>query len=259
VNLKDGQYGSICRIGLIVPSLNVIIEPEFNKMAPEGVSVHATRMLLQGKTTRESYTRMAQDAATTAALLRTARVDVIAYACTSGSFVEDGNRILETLEQEGGVPAVTTAQAVVAALHALGLKRIAVGTPYVDFVNEAEKHFLESAGFEVTGLYGLGLGDTPESRISIGRQKWEKILKIARRIDSPDADGVFISCTNLATIGVLEQLEQELGKPVFSSNVATFWSVLSRAGFSTSVPGYGSLLQDFPSLSKVSIARDSLN
>ncbi len=259
MNLKDGQYGSICRIGLIVPSLNVIIEPEFNKMAPEGVSVHATRMLLQGKTTRESYTRMAQDAATTAALLRTARVDVIAYACTSGSFVEDGNRILETLEQEGGVPAVTTAQAVVAALHALGLKRIAVGTPYVDFVNEAEKHFLESAGFEVTGLYGLGLGDTPESRISIGRQKWEKILKIARRIDSPDADGVFISCTNLATIGVLEQLEQELGKPVFSSNVATFWSVLSRAGFSTSVPGYGSLLQDFPSLSKVSIARESLN
>tara|TARA_B100000315_G_scaffold248766_1_gene279016 strand:- start:646 stop:1416 length:771 start_codon:yes stop_codon:yes gene_type:complete len=256
MDLKDGQYGSICRIGLVVPSLNVVIEPEFHRMAPEGVSVHATRMLLQGKMTRESYARMAQDAATTAALLSTARVDVVAYACTSGSFVEDGDRIAETLEREGGVPAVTTAQAVVEALHALALKRIAVGTPYVDFVNEAEKQFLESAGFEVTGLYGLGLGDTPESRVSIGRQKWQKVVEMARRLDSPDTDGVFISCTNLATIGVLEQLEQELGKPVFSSNVATFWSVLSRGGYSASVPGYGSLLRDFPSLPKVSAAKD---
>jgi arylmalonate decarboxylase len=154
------------------------------------------------------------------------------------------------------VPAVTTAQAVVEALHALALKRIAVGTPYVDFVNEAEKQCLESAGFEVTGLYGLGLGDTPESRVSIGRQKWQKVVEMARRLDSPDTDGVFISCTNLATIGVLEQLEQELGKPVFSSNVATFWSVLSRGGYSASVPGYGSLLRDFPSLPKVSAAKD---
>jgi len=259
MDLKDGQYGSICRIGLVVPSLNVVIEPEFQKMAPEGVSVHSTRMLLQGKMTGESYARMTQDAATAAALLRTARVDVIAYACTSGSFVEDGNRILETIEREGGVPAVTTAQAVVEALQVLGLKRIAVGTPYVEFVNEAERQFLESAGFEVTALYGLGLGDTPESRISIGRQKWEKILEIARRIDSPDADGVFISCTNLATTGVLEQLEQELGKPVISSNVATFWSILSRGGFSASVPGYGSLLRDFPSLPKSSVVHDSQN
>ncbi|HBK81379.1 MAG TPA: decarboxylase [Nitrospinae bacterium] len=256
MDLKDGQYGSICRVGLVVPSLNVVIEPEFHKMSPEGVSVHATRMLLQGKMTRESFSRMAQDASTAAALLGTARVDVIAYACTSGSFVEDGARIAETLEREGGVPAVTTALAVVEALHALGLKRIAVGTPYVDFVNEAEKQFLESAGFEVTGLYGLGLGDTPESRISIGRQKWEMVLEVARRIDSPDADGVFISCTNLATIGVLEQLEQELGKPVFSSNVATFWSVLSRGGFSASIPGYGSLLRDFPSLPKISAGQE---
>jgi len=259
MDLKDGQYGSICRIGLVVPSLNVVIEPEFHKMAPEGVSAHATRMLLQGEMTRESYARMAQDAATTAALLRTARVDVIAYACTSGSFLEDGDRITETLEREGGVPAVTTAQAVIEALHVLGLKRIAVGTPYVDFANEAERMFLENAGFEVTDLYGLGLGDTPESRISIGRQKWQKVLEIARRVDSSDADGVFISCTNLATIGVLEQLEQELEKPVFSSNVATFWSVLSRGGFSDPVPGYGSLLRDFPSLPKVSVAKDTLN
>jgi arylmalonate decarboxylase len=248
IDLKEGQYGSLCRVGLLLPSLNVVTEPEMSRLAPEGVSTHTTRLLLSGTMTPESYARMAEDAAAGAALLRTARVDVIAYACTSGSIVEDDAAITQTLEREGGVPAFTTAQAFIEALRALGLRRIAVGTPYVSFVNEAERKFLQNAGFEVTDIHGLEMGKTPESRIAIGRLKYDAVCDLARRVDSPEAEGVFLSCLNLATVGVLDQLEEELGKPVLSSTVATFWAALRRGGVETSIPGYGSFLREFPPL-----------
>lgn len=257
IDLKEGPYGSRCRLGLLLPSLNVVCEPEMNRMAPEGVSVHATRMRLEGAMSPESYARMAEDAAAGASLLRTARVDVIAYACTSGAILEDSGRLTETIEREGGVPAVTTARAVVEALRALGLRRIAVGTPYVAFVNEAERLFLEKAGFEVTRMRGLEMGKTPESRVAIGRLKREAVHDLARQVDSPEAEGVFLSCLNMAALDLLDRLEGELGKPVLSSTVATFWAALRRTGVEVSIPGFGSFLREFPPLPEPAGTRPS--
>ena len=105
-----------------------------------------------------------------------------------------------------------------------------------------------AAGFEVTDIHGLEMGKTPESRIAIGRLKYDAVCDLARRVDSPEAEGVFLSCLNLATVGILERLEEELGKPVLSSTVATFWAALRRGGVETSIPGYGSFLRKFPPL-----------
>ena len=84
--LRGGEYGWRCRLGLIVPSLNVVAEPEMRRLAPDGVSVHSARMYLAGATTPESYARMAEDAEAAANLLATAGMDAIAYACTSAPF-----------------------------------------------------------------------------------------------------------------------------------------------------------------------------
>jgi arylmalonate decarboxylase len=243
-------------MGLLLPSLNVVCEPEMNRLTPEGVSVHVTRMWLQDAMTPESYARMAEDAAGAAALLRSARVDVVVYGCTSGAIVGGSDRLTDTLEREGGAPAVTTAQAVVEALRAMRVQRVAVGTPYVGFVNEAERGFLEDAGFDVTEMYGLGMGETPESRAAIGRLKWDAVVDLAKRVDSPEAEGVFLSCLNIPTIGLLERLEAELGKPVLSSTVATFWAALRRAGVETSIPGFGSFLTEFPPLPEAAESAD---
>jgi maleate cis-trans isomerase len=218
------RYSNTSRIGLIVPSLNVTIEPEFNAYAPSDVSIHATRLLLP-RGDKEHLAQMAQDTEPACDLLSTAKVNVIAYACTTGSLIngiEWENSLARRMESRVHVPAVTTASAVIAALRKLGLSKVAVGTPYIDEVNAVEKKFLEENDIEVTKIAGLGYVDGE----SLHREPPEAALKLAKRVDSSDARGIFLSCTDLKTFTVIEEIEKSLGKPVVSSNSATLWRCL---------------------------------
>ncbi len=237
-------YGYRAKIGLIVPSTNTVNEPEFNMMAPHGVSIHSARIMLLGKATEESYIKMGEETSRAAAELGTAEVDVIAWGCTSGSVVVPREQLESQIVEASGIRAVTTIGAVLAALDALGAKRIALGTPYVDFVNQAEVKFLEDAGFAVTSMYGLELGETQEERRGIGRVPPESLFRLVRYIDRPEADIIFLSCTNLATVEMIAELEQEVGKPVITSNQATFWHSLRTAGLRDKIEGFGSLLEE---------------
>ena len=236
-------YGWRGKIGLIVPSTNTINEPEFWRLAPQGVTIHTGRATLLGKATEESYFRMAEAVKVAADDLATAEVDVVAYGCTSGSIICSLQDIVDDLKQRTGVPAVATAGAVVAALRARGSKCVAVATPYVDFVNESERRFLQDYGFEVASLHGLRLGETQEERRGIGRVPPEHVYRMARACDRPEADTIFISCTNLATIDVIARIEADLGKPVVTSNQACFWACLRLLALPDRIEGYGRLLE----------------
>jgi arylmalonate decarboxylase len=236
-------YGWRARIGLILPSLNVTMEPELARLLPAGISVHTARVMTRGKTTPDSYREMAGDVERSAELLETADVDIVAYACTSGSIVEDEEPILERIRQIVKVPAVATAPAVVQALRELGVSSVAVATPYVEFVNEAERKYLEVRGFTVTAIKGLLLGRTEEDRRAIGKQPAEVAFRLAREVDSPEAQGIFISCTNFATLPIIALLEREAGKPVVTSVQATAWALLRALNIRHKIPGYGILLE----------------
>jgi maleate isomerase len=158
-------------------------------------------------------------------LLSTADVDVVAYGCTTGSLVA-GPRYDEQIESRlsdlGNVPAVATAASIKRAFETLGLESLAIATPYVDDLNKRERTFLEAAGYEVTGITGLGIGPN----VDIGRQRPETAYREAQSVDTPAADGLFLSCTNYRTFEVIPALEADLGKPVVSSNQATLWDAL---------------------------------
>lgn len=235
-------YGWKARIGLIVPSTNTINEPEFWRMAPEGVGIFTARAMLQGRATPESYFEMAKAVSGAADQLATAEVDIVAYGCTSGSFVCPMEDLIDDMQARTGRPALAAAGAVVSALRALGARRVALVTPYIDFVNQREREFLQEQGFDVVALEALDLGHTQEERRGIGRVPPEAIDRLARLADRPEADVVFISCTNLASLGVVERLEAELGKPVITSNQACFWACLRRLGLRDAIPGFGRLL-----------------
>lgn len=233
------------RLGLIVPSINVVIEPEFSQAAPEGVSVHVARVPLRGKTSVESYVSMGEASVRAAEDLGIVDPDVIAYGCTSGSIIEGEEKITERLRGASGcATVVTTATAVVEAMRSLGLRRLAVATPYLEFVNREEKTYLEGLGFEVTRILGLDLGHDEAERKMIGRQAPGVVYRLAREAWTKDADGIFISCTNLVTFPVIEQLEAETGKPVISSNQATLWAALRRAGIEDRLEGLGRLFEE---------------
>lgn len=237
-------YGWRGRIGLIIPSTNTINEPEFQRMAPEGVTIHTGRATSLGPFSEEYFVRLAETGLDQATLLGTAEVDVLAYGCTSGSIVYPMEKLVPALRSRVGVPVVATAGAVVAALQALGIRRVAVATPYPDFINEAERRFLEGHGFAVTSVLGLRLGETQEERRAIGRVPPQHVYRLARQADRADAEAIFVSCTNLATLDMIERIEADTGKPVVTSNQACFWACLRLLGIPDAIPGFGRLLRE---------------
>lgn len=235
------------RIGLVTPSTNTTLEPELNRMAPPGVTIHAARVLQSGGQQQESYERMAADIETASRHLATAEVDVIAFGCTSCTYFVDSEKIREVMSRETLAPAVLTADAVVEALRAVGAWRVALAGPRTEFVTRREVEFLEAQGFEVVSWRCLGLGATDASRRSIGRVPAQTVRELVKATDVPQADAVFISCTQLRTASLIEEIEQAIGKPLITSNQATLWQCLQACGLKDSIEGFGQLLRNIES------------
>lgn len=231
------MHGWRGRVGLVVPSSNTTMEPEFARRLPAGVSLHSSRMQLEA-VTADRLREMETAADGCGRLLATADVDVAAYGCTTGSLVEGpgyADEIETRLSDVTGVPTVATAASVKRAFDALELRRLAIATPYARELNEDEEAFLAAAGYEVVDISGLGL----ERNTDIGARWPAQVYRQVREIDSAPADGVFISCTNYRTFEVVDRLEDDIGKPVVTSNQATLWDVLRHleVDAGSSVPG----------------------
>jgi len=235
------MYGWRGRIGLLVPSANTVVEPEFAAMAPAGVHAFASRMLNLRADVDDNHAMLAH-AERAATELGRLKPDVVAFACTSGSFVDgvSGQEALRrSLERAAGCPAVTTTGAVAAALRDLGVTRISMATPYLDEVNEREVAFLQAEGFQVLKFKGLQIADA----FSIGQVEPSEVYRLARSVVTPEAEALFISCTNFRTIEVIDALEQDTGLPVVTSNQTTFWACLETVNCQESIIGYGRLLE----------------
>ena len=238
-----GAYGWRAKIGIIVAPTNTANEPEFYRTAPDGVSVHSARMAVHLDASESGKRQMLDDLAVAVDDLAQASVDIIAYACTVSSMTYPLDDLTGAMEPRAGVPTVTTAGALLDALRALGAERIAMATPYSDEVNEHEKEFLEQHGVGVVAMRGLGVAPSEFRRIATFPPR--TAFDLAREIDRPEADAVLISCTDFATLDCIAELESDLGKPVVTSNQATFWHCLRAAELADRVTGFGRLLTDF--------------
>lgn len=238
----DNTVGWRAKLGFLVPSVNVVLEPEVYKMIPEGVSAHFARMRIT-KVTEDQLKALADVYMPKAVEgLADAKVDVIAFGCTGGSLIKGighDQEIISAIEKSTGIPATTTSTAVIKALNEMGIKKVSVATPYEEWLNLKEKKFLEGNGFKVMSIKGLGVTVDPEK---IPKVHPEAVYELAREVNMPEADGIFISCTDFRTIEVLDALETDLDKPVISSNQSTVWMTLRMAGVNESIKGFGQLL-----------------
>lgn len=235
------MYGWRGRLGLIVTSSDRTSEGEYSRYTPEGVSVHTSRMLLEdGVADETTLERMTDDTERCAELLATTNVDVVAYSCTTGSLLKGAGfeeEIEQRIEDVVGVPAVATAASIKRAFDVLDMESVAITTPYIEALNEREQDFLQESGYEVLDIEGLGC----ETDEEICAMHPETAYQNARQIDCEEADGIFISCTGYRTFEIIEQLEQDLDKPVVTSNQATLWDSLQTMKIDCSEIGLGSL------------------
>jgi maleate isomerase len=211
------------RIGLIIPSVNRLSESQFMRFAPPRLGIYVTRARIAGKW-QKPVAELAPVIAAAAGALSDAGPDLIVYHCMDSSMREglDGERrILDIVQQETGIEAVSTSALVVEALNALGIRKLVVVSPYQD--NDVIIAYLQSCAFTVIHDVALRLpgheasGATPE--------RWvEATLDNAR----DEADGYFLSCTDTTQIEAIRELEAALGKPVVSSNQAVLWGAVRR-------------------------------
>jgi maleate isomerase len=232
------------RIGLIIPSVNRMTEPQFNHYAPEGLGIHVARGRVAGQPGK-TVAELTDEIAHAAGTLADAGPDLIVFHCTNTSMKEgaDGEgRIIRLIEQTTGITALSTSSLVNDALRALGMKKLVVLSPYMS--NAPIIAYLEAAGFTVVKDVALKCKD-PADFETVTPQDW---LELARDNDTPEADGIFLSCTNTTQIEAVAAIEQALGKPVVNSNQAVLWGCLKRLkeklGGNPQISNLGRLMSD---------------
>jgi len=232
------------RIGLLVPSSNTTVEPEFYRALPADVSLHVGRLPIE-HVTPDRVAEMVDPLEAEAKKLASANVDVIVLGAAAPSFLKGrgyDREVAARIEQATGKPATTASTALLAALEALGTRRIALGTAYSARVNDIAIAFLAANGIEVVRTECLGLVDNLE----IGRLDVETAYEVGRKVNCREAQAVTFLCTNWQSMAIIDRLEHEIGKPVLSSTQFSIWAALKKVGYAASVPGYGRLLCDLP-------------
>lgn len=232
------------KLGLIIPSTNSTMEPDFNLLAPDGVTIHSARLKTQREATFETLKEMEKLVLPAAMSLADCEVDAICYGCTSGSFIEGpsfSDRIITNIEKETGVPAVTTAEAMLKGILEFKLKNIAVVSPYISKTNERLINFLKEYGINVISLKAFEMLDQYEH----ANIPAFSIYRLVREVDTKDVEGIFISCTQIPSIDVAEALENDLGKPVIAATSAAMWLTMKKARIKIPLSGYGSILRRF--------------
>jgi maleate isomerase/arylmalonate decarboxylase len=227
------------RLGLIVPTTNTVNEAEWRRMAPAGVSFVLVRMPLHTDTEA-----LYADLETSIGELKRHKPDVVAYACTAGSLVVPLNTLTDFMQRIAGVPCVATAPALVRACQRFDASAISLATPYHDALNRHEVEFFARCGIRTLRVRGLGIGAAgPHEYVKIAQVPKDAVYAHCRSADVAEAQALVVSCTDFAALEAIPRLEAELGKPVLSSNLATFWAALRAAGWREPITGYGRLLE----------------
>lgn len=229
------------RIGFIIPSSNRMVEPQMQRFMPAGVVPHFTRI---GMTNRHKapLDRLLPRIVEAAGLLADSKCDVIVLQCTGTSMsggVDMDKHVVSEIEKTTGRPALSTASALTAAFAALAIRRLIFISETKQAEHETKLAYLREAGYEIVADKAAALEGT-DAYCTTPPRFWYD-LAVALRNDA--ADGYFLSCANIHSIDVIEELERSLSKPVITSNQAAIWCSLRRAGIRDAVPGLGLLLR----------------
>jgi maleate isomerase len=240
-----GGDGRRARIGIVVPSVNTVMEPWAQRTVPPGVSILAARMFIPPATTPEAFIAMDRNEGRMAIRqLSSVFPDVVAYGCTASSIVQGIDydaHLRREISDMCKVPATTAAHSILSAARTLGAAAVSIVSPYTKDVDEAEHRYFEDAGLKVTGGACLGISDG----FALAEPEPDALYELGVRGCDARAEALVMTCLNTRSHTVIARLEQALGKPVITSTQATLWHALRLAGIQDRIGGYGKLLAEF--------------
>lgn len=235
------------RFGVLVPFTNTNLEPDMVLLRSEGVSLHFARLGGYDEDEIPDAEQMqrlgASDLDEPLKLLQGVRPDVIIYGCTSATLTHGvcfDTNLAERIKMQSGAHTVTAAGALVHVLKSLSATRIGFASPYVAAINDMAISFLSEAGIDVVARSEVE-GDL--DNYGQGALLPEEVLALGKAADHQEADALVLSCTDMRSVEVIQQLEAHVGKPVITSNQAMIFQAMQLAGINDSVQGYGKLLE----------------
>jgi maleate isomerase len=232
------------RFGLIALATDHASERELRFMMPSDTELFTTRVRFDGQCSVANLRSMATGLAdATGLLLPGTPLHAIAFGCTSGTVAIGFERVCEMVRSaRPGIAVATPITGAGRAFTALSAQRLAVLTPYPDDVNELVAGYLHRQGVEVLSFASLGLA----TDLEMTSVPPEAIERAVGALDTARADAVFVCCTALRSVAIIDTLEALLGLPVVTSNQAMLWEMLSGAGYLEPVLGFGRLLAAAP-------------
>ena len=243
--------GPRAKLGVLAPSTNTSVQPEFDAMRPRGVTNHHSRLVIPDTRVTDDASFLAMMDNIRGALLPaldavlTCRPDHVVLGMSSETFwdgLAGSRRLRRSLEKRAKVGVTLGSDACRAALRACGrsVRRLGIVTPYMPVGDRQVRRFFADCGYEVVNLLGLRC----RSPVLIAHEPRERLREAILRVNRGKVDAVVQVGTNLAMAALAAEAEGWLGKPVIAINTATYWHALREYGIRDKVYGWGSLLSD---------------
>ncbi|MBT0671415.1 aspartate/glutamate racemase family protein [Novosphingobium profundi] len=238
-------------LGVIAPSTNTTVQPDMERMRPEGVTNHFSRIYVEDPLalSNEDFiagtTLIAENTLDAVRSVMTCKPDYLVLGMSAVTFyggVEGAKKWKKQVEDFAGIGASTGAESVAAALKAYGnVKTVSFVSPYYPVANAEVRRFLEESGFEVKRDKPLQC----KRWTDIAKVTPEELRPVLDELDGDDVDAIVQVGTNLSMVDLAREYEQKLSKPVIAINTATYWHGLRACGIEDKVEGLGRLLAEF--------------
>ena len=231
------------KVGLIALSTDQTIEGDFNGICKNlPLDIFINRIHNQNPLTKENLLKMQDDLeSVTNKILPDEKVNTIAYGCTSGTIAIGENNVKEKiLSAKPGCYVTTPVTSAIKAFKQMNIKKIALFTPYPESVNKIILDYFTKKNIEVSSFASLNLNLDSE----FANVDPNYILEISSKLETKNADALFISCTALPVLNILDKLEKKIQKPVLSSNQTLIWDTIRSVRYESPIKGYGKLLEN---------------
>ena len=231
------------KVGLIALSTDQTIEGDFNNICKNlPLDIFINRIHNQNPLTKENLLKMQDDLeSVTNKILPDEKINTIAYGCTSGTIAIGENKVKEKiLSAKPGCYVTTPVTSTMKAFKKMNIKKIALFTPYPDAVNKTILEYFTKKNIEVSSFASLNLNLDSE----FANVDPNYILEISSKLETKNADALFISCTALPVLNILDKLEKKIQKPVLSSNQTLIWDTIRSVQYESPIKGYGKLLEN---------------
>ncbi len=228
------------RVGLIVLATDVMIEKDFLKVFSDvSADLFVNRITNYNPVNADNLKKMTNNiTSVTENILPGEKVDCVVYGCTSGTIVSGYDNIKKKINYAKPDASVTApSTAALKALKKKNINKLSIVTPYIKSVNDDVVKFFKSNNFEITSNTYFDI----ESDVDIGKVDQDQLFEILSKIDHKNAEALFVSCTSLPVLNIIEKLEKKLNMTVLSSNQALIWETLENINKNNSIKGYGSL------------------